>query len=208
LISAAPYLVEKVAGESYEEFVQENIFGPRGMKDSGYDSNSAIIPRRAAGHAKGEGDTPENAGSIHMSIPFSAGVLYSTTEYLLRWEQGLFGGQLISAASLAKMTTPFKDDYAFGVVCTRSTGTRSAGIEGFKTFLAYHPEDKLTVVALSNLEGGGTLPEIVTHLAAVAHGEKGGTSCGAAGDPCWSEDPGAYWGPTNWAPKINMMITL
>ena len=40
------YLLEKVSGESYEKFVQEKIFGPLGMKDSGYDSNSAIIPRR------------------------------------------------------------------------------------------------------------------------------------------------------------------
>jgi len=39
------YLLEKVGGQSYESFVGENIFGPLGMKDSGYDSTSAIIPR-------------------------------------------------------------------------------------------------------------------------------------------------------------------
>jgi hypothetical protein len=37
-----------------------------------------------------------------MSIPFAAGALYSTTEDLLRWEQGLFGGKVLSAASLAR----------------------------------------------------------------------------------------------------------
>ncbi|HLW78997.1 MAG TPA: hypothetical protein VKU44_05285, partial [Terriglobia bacterium] len=67
-------------------------------------------------------DGPENAGFIHRSIPFSAGALYSTTEDLLRWEQGLFGGKLLSAASLAKMTTPFKDDYACGVHGAACTG--------------------------------------------------------------------------------------
>src|SRR5579862_5774198 len=40
------YLVEKISGGSYEKFVQENIFAPLGMKDSGYDSNSAVIARR------------------------------------------------------------------------------------------------------------------------------------------------------------------
>jgi hypothetical protein len=35
---------------------------------------------------------------------------------LLRWEQGLFGGKLLSPASLEKITTPFKNDYAFGLV--------------------------------------------------------------------------------------------
>jgi CubicO group peptidase (beta-lactamase class C family) len=85
------YLIEKISGESYSDFVQQNIFTPLGMKDSGYDSNSAIIAHRAAGYTPGKSN-PVNAGFVHMSIPFSAGALYSTTEDLLRWEQGLFGG--------------------------------------------------------------------------------------------------------------------
>jgi CubicO group peptidase (beta-lactamase class C family) len=55
------------------------------------------------------------------------------------------------------MTTPFKDDYAFGVGVDTVNGhkviDRGGGIEGFNAFLAYYPEDKLTVVALSNLNG-------------------------------------------------------
>src|SRR5580700_4253441 len=108
------YLIEKISGESYEKFVQENIFTPLGMKDSGYDSNSAVIERRASGYSPSP-KGPVNAGFIHMTIPFAAGSLYSTTEDLLRWEQGLFGGKLLSPASLQKMTTPFKQDYACGV---------------------------------------------------------------------------------------------
>ncbi len=103
------YLVEKISGQSYKDFVQENIFKPLGMNDSGYDSNSAIILHRAYGYTPGP-NGPVNAGYIDMSIPFSAGALYSTTHDLLRWEQGLFGGKLLSAASLKKMTTPFKQE--------------------------------------------------------------------------------------------------
>ena len=44
------YLIEKISGQSYSDFVQQNIFTPLGMKDSGYDSNSAIIIHRAAGY--------------------------------------------------------------------------------------------------------------------------------------------------------------
>ena len=58
------YLIEKVSGESYEKFVQENIFGPLGMKDSGYDSNSAIIPRRAAGYATGKDEPRRTPASF------------------------------------------------------------------------------------------------------------------------------------------------
>jgi CubicO group peptidase (beta-lactamase class C family) len=167
------YLIEKISGQSYSDFVQQNIFTPLGMKDSGYDSNSAILPHRAAGYSRTP-DGPANAGFIHMSIPFSAGALYSTTEDLLRWEQGLFGGKVLKAASLEKMITPFKEDYAFGLAVQSVDGHKEihhgGGIEGFNTELAYYPEDKLVVVVLANLNGQAP-PQIARKLAAVAHGE-------------------------------------
>ena len=45
-------IIEKVSGQSYEKFVTDNIFTPLGMKDSGYDSNTAIIKRRASGYVR------------------------------------------------------------------------------------------------------------------------------------------------------------
>jgi CubicO group peptidase (beta-lactamase class C family) len=168
------YILEKVTGDSYEKFVRENIFTPLGMKDSGYDSNSAIIPHRAAGYTIVRNQI-ENTGFIHMSIPQGAGALYSTTEDLLKWEQGLFGGKLLKAASLQKMTTPFKNNYAFGLGVETAGGHKviqhGGGIEGFNTQLAYYPEDKLTVVVLGNVNGSAP-GEIAAKLAALAHGDK------------------------------------
>ena len=168
------YLIEKISGESYEKFVQENIFTRLGMKDSGYDSNSAIILHRAAGYAPGP-DGPIHAGFINMTVPLSAGALYSTTEDLLRWEQGLFGGKVLSPSSLQKMTTPFKNDYAFGLQVHMVNGRKlidhGGGIEGFNTMLAYYPEEKLVVIVLGNLNGLAP-QEIASKLAAVVHGEK------------------------------------
>ena len=116
---------------------------------------------------------PVNAGFIHMSVPHAAGALYSTTGDLLRWEQGLFGGKVISPASLAKMTTPFKNDYGFGVVVRTASGRKviehGGGIDGFNTFLAYYPDDKLTVVVLANINGQ-TPNQIAATLADLAHG--------------------------------------
>jgi CubicO group peptidase (beta-lactamase class C family) len=167
------YLLEKISGESYIKFLEENIFTPLGMKDSGYDSNTAILPQRASGYTPGA-NGPENAGFIHMTIPFSAGSLYSTTEDLLRWEQGLFGGKVLSEASLRKMTTPFKNDYAFGLIVVNRNGRKliqhDGGIEGFNTSLAYYPDEKLKIVVLGNLNGSAP-GAIAVNLAAVMHGE-------------------------------------
>jgi CubicO group peptidase (beta-lactamase class C family) len=124
------------------------------MKDSGYDSNAAIILHRASGYS-GRGKGLHNAGYIDMTVPFSAGGLYSTSEDLLRWEQGLFGGKVLSPASLKKMTTPFLSNYAFGLAVTTRDGrqliSHNGGIEGFTTHLGYYPKEQLTVVVLSNM---------------------------------------------------------
>ncbi|HEX6162527.1 MAG TPA: serine hydrolase domain-containing protein, partial [Vicinamibacterales bacterium] len=136
-------IIEKVSGQSYEKFLADNIFTPLGMNDSGYDSNLEIIKRRASGYIR----TPNgyrNAGYIHMSVPHAAGALYSTTRDLLKWQQALFAGRVISKASLDRMTTPFKDDYALGVVSQTQKGRRlivhGGGIDGFNTSLAYYPD--------------------------------------------------------------------
>jgi CubicO group peptidase (beta-lactamase class C family) len=105
----------------------------------------------------------------------TAGGLYSTAEDLLRLEQGLFGGKLLSSASLQRMTTPFKNDYACGLAMHTVRGLKlvehGGGIEGFNIQLSYYPDEKLTVVVLGNLNGSSP-GEIASKLAALAHGEK------------------------------------
>src|ERR1700731_845131 len=203
------YLIEKVSGQSYSEFVRQNIFTPLGMKDSGYDSNSAIIAHRAAGYTPGKSG-PVNAGFVHMSIPFSAGALYSNTEDLLRWEQGLFGGKVLTAASLAKMTTPFKQDYAFGLGVSTNNGHKmiahDGGIQGFNTSLAYYPDDKLVVAVLANLNGPAG--QIAGNLAKVAHGEKVVLPTERKEISVSPEILKQYVGTYELTPKFSLAITL
>lgn len=166
-------IIEKVSGQSYEKFIAENIFTPLGMTNSGYDSNTAIIKGRASGYAKMPSGYM-NAGYIHMSIPHAAGALYSTTRDLLKWEQALFAGKVVSKASLERMTTPFKNNYALGLTSTMSRGRRviahNGGIDGFNTAMAYYPDTRTVVIVLANVNG--TVPDqAVSHLGALMHGD-------------------------------------
>jgi CubicO group peptidase (beta-lactamase class C family) len=204
------HVIETVTGGSYEKFVTENIFTPLGMKDSGYDSNTAIIAHRAAGYMPSP-NGPVNAGFIHMSIPHAAGALYSTTEDLLRWEQGLFGGKVVSPASLVKMTTPFKGDYALGVVVQTASGRKvvqhAGGIDGFNTYLAYYPDDKLTVAVLANINGQ-TPNQIATKLADLAHGGAVQLTSERKDITLPVATLSKYVGTYEIAPGVNMMIRL
>ena len=100
-------VLEKVSGKHYGDLLRERIFEPLGMQDTGLDSDELILPKRAQGYAP----SPHGlimARSESMSVPWAAGSIYSTTGDLLKWERGLFGGKLLSPASLVAMTTPGK----------------------------------------------------------------------------------------------------
>jgi CubicO group peptidase (beta-lactamase class C family) len=167
------YLLEKISGENYCDFLQQNIFTPLVMHDSGCDRNSMILPRRASGYTPGPHGL-ENSGYIDMTVPFSAGELYSTTGDLLRWQQALFGGKLLNPASFKKMTTPFKENYGFGLEIQTIKGreriSHGGGINGFNTFEAWYPPEKLSIIVLSNVNGNSP-EEISDRLASVMHNE-------------------------------------
>jgi CubicO group peptidase (beta-lactamase class C family) len=150
------WLIETVAGKKYSDFLRENVLTPAGMKDSGYDVNARILKQRAAGYTR-FGSILLNADYIDMTVPSGAGGLYSTTEDLLRWEQALFGGKVVSADSLARMTTPFRNNYGYGLNISKLENHtmigHGGGIDGFNTQLNYFPFDKVVVVVLGNIMG-------------------------------------------------------
>ncbi len=147
-------VIEKVSGKSYSQFLQENFFDPLGMKETGYDDAAAIMQDRASGYELTNG-AYKNADFIDMSVPFSADALYSSTHDLLIWETALFGGRVLSAARLKEMTTPYKDNYGFGLSIRSANGhlvvDHGGDIDGFSSMLATYPNDGITIVVLGNV---------------------------------------------------------
>jgi CubicO group peptidase (beta-lactamase class C family) len=166
-------VIEKVSGIAYAQFLQDNIFTPLGMKDTGYDSAAAILPLRASGYVRRKG-VLENDDFIDMSTPYAAGALYSTTHDLLAWETALYGGKVLKPASLKKLTTPFKEKYAFGLGIDDDKGhlrfAHNGGINGFSTSLAWYPDDRLAIVVLDNVSSGDA-HQIMMKLADVTFGK-------------------------------------
>ena len=165
-------IIEAASGETYADFVAANLFQPLGMTDSGYDSHDAILPRRASGYTPTQSGVA-NADYVDMTIPQGAGALYSTSHDLLKWEQGLFGGRLLTPASLAILTTPVRKNYAMGLSVVEANGrtliSHNGGIEGFNTFMAHDPDDATTVIVLGNLNGAAP-DQIGAYLVTLARG--------------------------------------
>lgn len=147
--------IEKASGQTYEQYVQRNIFEPLGMKDSGYDSFRAILPNRAAGYVR----TPtgySNAAYSDMSVPYAAGALYSTADDLVLWDQALAAGKLVSPAAYQAMWTDQGFGYGYGWIVGQQFGRRRVGhngdIAGFTSLITRFPDDKISVIVLSNVQ--------------------------------------------------------
>lgn len=203
-------IIEKASGQSYADFVAEALFQPLGMSDSGYDSHAAILPRRASGYSPtAEGFV--NADYVDMSIPQGAGALYSTTHDLLKWERGLFGGRLLRPESLTLLTTPVRNQYAFGLMVRENGGnttvTHSGGIEGFNTYMAYDPARRTTVVVLGNLNGPGP-DQVGGSLLALARGETVTLASEREAIVIAANDLRAYEGVYELAPTFTLTMSV
>jgi CubicO group peptidase (beta-lactamase class C family) len=168
------HVVEKVSGKSYESFLRENIFEPLKMTSTGYDHPNEIVKRRARGYSLRD-EKIVNAPYLDMSIPFSAGALYSTVGDLFLWDQALYTEKLLKKTSLDAMFTAVRNNYGYGFnvnkLFNRRIVAHGGGIEGFVTSIQRFPDDRVTVIVLSNLEAAPS-GRIARDLAAVAFGEK------------------------------------
>ncbi|HKG47343.1 MAG TPA: serine hydrolase [Pyrinomonadaceae bacterium] len=152
-------IIEHVTRKPYEQVLKENVFDPAGMKNTGYDHYGTILPKRASGYSKAP-DGYSNALYLDMSIPYSAGSLYSTVEDLYLWDQALYTDKLLSAQSKALMYKPFLDNYAYGWVVMNAPFKQNdqavqvirhgGGINGFSTTIVRFPKEKNLIVMLDN----------------------------------------------------------
>lgn len=147
-------IIERISGESYDKFLDEQIFGPLGMHDSGYDWPNRILHGRASGYDY-EGDTRVNASFNDMQRPQAAGGVYSTVWDMAKWDQALYRNLLIPHEVASKIFNPGLGDYAFGWYISEEFGHKvmrhSGGMAGFSSHIARYPDDHLLIVLLCNL---------------------------------------------------------
>jgi len=163
-------IIERASGKPYAEFLRENIFIPLGMTNTGYENTRTPAANLAVGYSS-QGDTLAKASHVDVSVPYAAGALSSTTEDMLRWDAALYTTKLVSQKSLDEIFTPFKNNYGYGWGITkkynRPVVAHDGSINGFTSFIARFPDDRVTVVVLSNNEDapsqriGGALSAIV-----------------------------------------------
>lgn len=147
------YIIEKVSGESYNNYLRKHILDKLGMVNTGVDKLDSILPMRARGYAKVR-NKYVNAEFISLDWPYSAGRLFSTVDDLYKWDRALYGTSIISAASRQKMFTAGKGNYGYGMRIDTFENhfrtTHNGGIPGFITNISRYINDDVCILVLSN----------------------------------------------------------
>ncbi|TKI54422.1 serine hydrolase [Brevibacillus antibioticus] len=167
-------IIERVSGISYEQFVQDHILVPAGMKNSAFLIED--LPEDAEVATLFTRKSPKDGGEVYRSPSWwdspsmrSAGFLKSTIHDLLRYTEifrtgGLSGeNRLLSPESVQAMMEPYFSispfqAYAYGMfVANCHDGTlfeHGGAIKGVAAQIFILPERGLTGAILMNTDGG------------------------------------------------------
>jgi CubicO group peptidase (beta-lactamase class C family) len=167
------FLIHKVTGEFYGDFLQERIFRPLGMSATQIISEADIVPNRASGYELLKGEI-KNQKWVSATLNTTAdGALYTNVVDLGKWDAALYTEKLLKRASFEQMWTPVKlkdgktYPYGFGWFLNETNGHRliehDGSWQGFTMNISRYVDDKLTVIVMTNLDSGHAKPERVAH---------------------------------------------
>jgi len=169
------FIIEKVSGQSYGDFLRENFLAPIGMSDTGHDGHAGeILKNRASGYVPVGADGLENAPYLDWTIKTGNGSLYSTVEDLYRWDRALYTEKILKKSTLDVMFTPHLEGVGYGWFLGERLNRRVARMSGrspgFQGEIHRYLDDDVCVVVLSN-NYSGAASFMITDLAAMVFGE-------------------------------------
>ena len=158
-------IIEAVTKKSYGAVLQENIFDVLGMKNSGVEYPSQVIPNLANGHYFYMGEYIVAQSVNPIVYAFSTGAIYSTVEDLFLWDLSFYTDKLLNAENKKLMCTKYLPNYGYGVAVNNMKNylgtnrditliSHDGGLTGYSSYMARIPEDSIFVVLLDNTRAG------------------------------------------------------
>lgn len=154
-------LVEKVSGQSYEDFLNAKILRPLHLGATAYDRPEPIVPGRASPYIFRDGKWT-NAPQLDPSVLSGAGGLHSNVEDLFTWFGALHDDRILSEDSRKAMfsiypETAVNGEYeGYGVIIAQDGGQpvyiTTGNITGFSSAEFDYPKTGVCVIVLSNLD--------------------------------------------------------
>lgn len=152
-------IIEKVSGQLYRTYIDENIFEPLEMKVTEIIYIEDIVPNIATGYY------PKNADELQQNIlvhgrACPAGGIFSTVHDLSKFDQGLKTEKILRSEFIEKMFEPSEanPEYGSGWEILDINGHKvlghSGGHYGIEAIFYRYVEEGYTIIVLSNYSGG------------------------------------------------------
>lgn len=174
------YIVEKITGEPYPEYIERTLLARAGMERSLWGNDMRVVPNRAAPYLYVKSRI-ENAVNPNVQVAWAAGALQGTAEDFLKWQRALLAQTFITRATLTTAWTPAPledgtlSDYGYGWFIGEFDGRplveHGGNMGGFMTHAIYLQQEDLLVVAFMNSRGKRLPGLVATDLLAVALGK-------------------------------------
>jgi len=158
------FVINRVAGMFYGDFLQQRVFKPLGMNRTRIISDKDIVPGRASGYEQADSGELYNQTYVSPALNRTAdGSLYSTVLDLMRWDRALYGDAVLPQAQLERMwrIDAHRDGqrplyhFGYGFENNRLRGHRlveyDGNWQGFQAVMSRYVDKKLTVIVLTNL---------------------------------------------------------
>ncbi|NNG23184.1 serine hydrolase [Telluria aromaticivorans] len=165
-------IIETVSGMSYADYLEKKLLKALNLRNSGYDDGSVVVRQMSQDYTDGV-DNVMKGRLVNMSNVYAAGAMYSTVDDLLAWQQVLLNGKVLSPLSLKAMFADAGHRYGLGWFVSESLSRKryshGGSIGAYSSLLAFYPDDKLTIIILSNY-GEEVVSKITDELARLALG--------------------------------------
>jgi CubicO group peptidase (beta-lactamase class C family) len=153
-------ILQSASGQPFLELMQQEVFRPLGMRYTGPDDVTQVVPDRAAFYELRQGKISP-APFTDNSYKWAGGGFLSTPEDLVRFGEGLLGGRLIASNRVASLfesqrTTDGRETrYGMGFRSRsdhegRPVVHHGGSSEGARSFLLLYPERGLVVALVAN----------------------------------------------------------
>jgi CubicO group peptidase (beta-lactamase class C family) len=194
-------VIDTVAREPYERFVERRIFGRAGLPATRFKHPSDIVPNRSGGYIDSAG-VLVNGEPLRPSIIAPSGGVMSTARDMARWIIALESGRIVTPPTLAAMESPLtlNDGTTFsaglGWFLDTFHGTRlllhnGSTVAGYSSVVYRYPALKLSVVVLMNIDRSNAVNLLATRIASFY------------GTPLWT---GAFAERTDPEPDVSRSV--
>ena len=148
-------IIEHVSGQSYYDYVDQHVFAPAGMHDTGSLPEDVAVPRRAHAYTRKDGRWVDAADTLPYRGT-AAGGGYSTAADLLNFARALRAGKLLPPTLLAEATRRQTPWSGYGFMVGERQGVagfgHGGGAEGMNGALEVFPAQDEIVIGLANLD--------------------------------------------------------